>query len=74
MIRWGNGIYFGKVVPKIGAALSDAAAYRYLPKSVAYLPEPGDMVSMLQRAGFADARHELLSGGLTQLLSGTRGR
>jgi demethylmenaquinone methyltransferase/2-methoxy-6-polyprenyl-1,4-benzoquinol methylase len=74
VIRWGNGIYFGKVVPKIGAALSDAAAYRYLPKSVAYLPEPGDMVSMLQRAGFADARHELLSGGLTQLLSGTRGR
>ena len=73
-MRWGNGIYFGKVVPRIGAALSDAAAYRYLPKSVAYLPEPPTMVAMLVAAGFADARHELLSGGLTQLLSGTRDR
>jgi demethylmenaquinone methyltransferase / 2-methoxy-6-polyprenyl-1,4-benzoquinol methylase len=72
LIRWGNAIYFGKVVPRIGAALSDAAAYRYLPKSVAYLPEPGEMVSMLRRAGFGDATHELLSGGLTQMLSGTR--
>ena len=38
-IHWGNDIYFGKVVPKIGALLSDGAAYRYLPKSVAYLPQ-----------------------------------
>ena len=37
---WGHGVYFGKVVPRIGGLLSDAAAYRYLPKSVAYLPEP----------------------------------
>ncbi len=42
IVRWGNGIYFGKVVPRIGALLSDAAAYRYLPRSVAYLPPPGD--------------------------------
>ena len=41
VIRFGNDIYFGKIVPKIGALLSDGAAYRYLPKSVAYLPQPG---------------------------------
>lgn len=73
-IRFGNDIYFGKVVPKIGALLSDAAAYRYLPKSVAYLPSPDSMVSMLRGAGFGDARHRLLSGGLTQQLTGTRDR
>lgn len=73
VIKFGNDIYFGKVVPKIGAALSDAPAYRYLPKSVAYLPEPDEMVAMLQRAGFVDAQHRLLSGGLTQQLTGTRG-
>ena len=39
-MRFGNGIYFGQVVPAIGALLSDGAAYRYLPKSVAYLPSP----------------------------------
>jgi demethylmenaquinone methyltransferase/2-methoxy-6-polyprenyl-1,4-benzoquinol methylase len=72
LIRFGNGIYFGKVVPKIGALLSDRAAYRYLPKSVAYLPSGPEMVAMLERAGFRDVHHELLSGGLTQLLTGSR--
>ena len=38
VLRWGHGIYFGRVVPWIGGLLSDPAAYRYLPKSVAYLP------------------------------------
>jgi demethylmenaquinone methyltransferase/2-methoxy-6-polyprenyl-1,4-benzoquinol methylase len=72
LVRFGNGIYFGKVVPRIGALLSDAAAYRYLPRSVAYLPPPDDMVAMLRRAGFVDAAHADLSGGITQLLTGTR--
>jgi demethylmenaquinone methyltransferase/2-methoxy-6-polyprenyl-1,4-benzoquinol methylase len=72
VIRFGNDIYFGKVVPKIGALLSDGPAYRYLPRSVAYLPEPAEMVTMLRDAGFGDASHHLLSGGLTQQLLGTR--
>jgi demethylmenaquinone methyltransferase/2-methoxy-6-polyprenyl-1,4-benzoquinol methylase len=72
VIRFGNGIYFGKVVPKIGGLLSDGAAYRYLPKSVAYLPPPAELVAMLRSAGFSDASHHQLSGGLTQLLLGTR--
>jgi len=72
LIRWGNNIYFGKVVPKIGSLLSDGAAYRYLPKSVAYLPSPERMLSDLRLAGFADASHRQLSGGITQLLLGTR--
>jgi demethylmenaquinone methyltransferase / 2-methoxy-6-polyprenyl-1,4-benzoquinol methylase len=71
-IHWGNDIYFGKVVPKIGALLSDGAAYRYLPKSVAYLPEPEEMVAMLQRSGFTRVVHQDVSGGLTQLLTATR--
>ena len=72
LIRWGNGIYFGKVVPKIGGMLSDAPAYRYLPRSVAYLPSREQMLSELTTAGFADAEHHQLSGGITQLLLGTR--
>lgn len=72
LVRWGNNIYFGKVVPKIGALLSDGAAYRYLPKSVAYLPPRAELVGMLASAGFADATHRQLSGGLTQLMVGTR--
>ena len=73
VIRWGNNIYFGKIVPKIGALLSDGAAYRYLPKSVAYLPPREELVRLLREAGFPDAEHHQLSGGLTQLMVGTRG-
>lgn len=74
VLRFGNNIYFGKIVPKIGAALSDGAAYSYLPKSVAYLPEPDEMIDMLRSAGFGDAVHRQLSGGLTQLMVATRDR
>jgi demethylmenaquinone methyltransferase/2-methoxy-6-polyprenyl-1,4-benzoquinol methylase len=72
VLRWGHGIYFGKVVPRIGALLSDGAAYRYLPKSVAYLPPPAELVAMVRTAGFVDADRALLSTGIAQLLSGTR--
>ncbi len=72
IVRFGNNIYFGKVVPKIGALLSDGPAYRYLPKSVAYLPPRNELIDMLRAAGFSDAEHRQLSGGLTQLLTGTR--
>ncbi|HEY4608622.1 MAG TPA: ubiquinone/menaquinone biosynthesis methyltransferase [Ilumatobacteraceae bacterium] len=72
VVRWGNNVYFGKVVPKIGSLLSDGAAYRYLPRSVAYLPSAEQMLTDLRSAGFADASHHQLSGGITQLLLGTR--
>ena len=72
IIRWGNGVYFGKVVPRIGGLLSNRAAYNYLPKSVAYLPAPAQLVDMLQAAGFEHVRHEQLSGGLTQLMHATK--
>ncbi len=68
----GHAFYFGTVVPRIGALLSDGAAYRYLPRSVAYLPEPSEMLAMLGRVGFADAERMLLSGGIAQLLHATR--
>jgi demethylmenaquinone methyltransferase/2-methoxy-6-polyprenyl-1,4-benzoquinol methylase len=73
VLRWGHGVYFGTVVPRIGALLSDADAYRYLPRSVAYLPPPDALVAAVAAAGFPDADRRLLSGGISQLLTGTRG-
>jgi demethylmenaquinone methyltransferase / 2-methoxy-6-polyprenyl-1,4-benzoquinol methylase len=73
MLRFGHGIYFGKVVPLIGGLLSDGAAYRYLPKSVAYLPEPGRMLGMVAEAGFVDVDRRLLSTGIAQMVTATRG-
>ncbi len=72
LLRFGHRIYFGKVVPRIGAMLSDAAAYRYLPKSVAYLPAPEQMLASLRNAGFVDIERNLLSTGISQLIVATR--
>jgi demethylmenaquinone methyltransferase/2-methoxy-6-polyprenyl-1,4-benzoquinol methylase len=72
ILRWGHSIYFGKVVPLIGGLLSDGSAYRYLPKSVAYLPEPEVMLDQLRAAGFTAVDRRLLSTGISQLVTATR--
>jgi len=72
VMRWGHSIYFGRVVPVVGGLLSDRAAYRYLPESVAYLPEPDELLRMIADAGFVDVRRTLLSGGISQLYTATR--
>lgn len=72
VLRWGHSQYFGKVVPVVGGLLSDRDAYQYLPKSVAYLPSPGRMVSMMAETGFGNANRKPLSTGIAQLLTGTK--
>lgn len=72
VLRTGHAVYFGKVVPRIGGLLSDGPAYRYLPKSVAYLPSGDEIQQMLRDAGFGAVRRQMLSGGITQLLTATR--
>ena len=70
--RLGHRVYFRGVVPAIGGLLSNREAYSYLPRSTAYLPDPDELLSLLRTAGFPDARRVRLSGGITQLLVGTR--
>jgi len=72
ILRAGHAVYFRRVVPAVGGILSDRRAYRYLPRSVAYLPAPTELLAMLRRAGFPDVRRVALSGGIAQLLVGTR--
>jgi demethylmenaquinone methyltransferase/2-methoxy-6-polyprenyl-1,4-benzoquinol methylase len=74
LLRAGHAVYFGHVVPRIGALLSDRDAYRYLPKSVAYLPPPAEMAALARGAGFDAVERRLLSGGITQLITATRAR
>jgi len=68
----GHRVYFERVVPVIGGLLSDRDAYAYLPRSMAYLPPPSEMLGMLRTAGFPSARRIQLSGGIAQLLTGVR--
>jgi len=72
LLRVGHGVYFGHVVPLIGGLLSDHDAYAYLPRSMAYLPPPNEILAMLRAAGFPSARRLQLSGGITQLFVGNR--
>lgn len=72
VLRAGHAVYFKRIVPLIGGALSDGEAYRYLPRSTAYLPEPERLRSMLGEAGFAEVQRFALAGGAAQLLVGTR--
>jgi demethylmenaquinone methyltransferase/2-methoxy-6-polyprenyl-1,4-benzoquinol methylase len=74
LMRAGHSIYFSRIVPLIGRILSDGEAYAYLPRSMAYLPEPETMTAMLSAAGFEDLRRLDLSGGVAQLITGTRVR
>ena len=72
LLRAGHGVYFRRLVPLIGGALSDREAYAYLPRSMAYLPAPTELIAMLGAAGFSDAERVPLAGGVAQLLVGTR--
>jgi demethylmenaquinone methyltransferase/2-methoxy-6-polyprenyl-1,4-benzoquinol methylase len=72
LVRAGHAVYFNRIVPLIGGVLSDKEAYRYLPRSMAYLPEPGRLLWMLDDAGFTEVERLQLGGGVAQLLVGTR--
>jgi demethylmenaquinone methyltransferase/2-methoxy-6-polyprenyl-1,4-benzoquinol methylase len=72
LLRFGHRIWFTRVVPLLGAALSDAAAYRYLPRSVAYLPSFPEFVRLLNNAGFDEVTHHGFSGSIAQCVTATR--
>jgi demethylmenaquinone methyltransferase/2-methoxy-6-polyprenyl-1,4-benzoquinol methylase len=70
--RLGFTIWFRGIVPLIGSIFSDAAAYRYLPKSTAYLPPTEDLRLMFVAAGFSGVNHRFVAGGLSQQFTATR--
>ena len=72
LLRLGHKVWFTHVVPVIGALLSDGSAYRYLPRSVAYLPSFPEFARLLARAGFEEIEHHPLSGCIAQCFTATR--
>jgi demethylmenaquinone methyltransferase/2-methoxy-6-polyprenyl-1,4-benzoquinol methylase len=72
LMRNGHRIWFERVVPVLGALLSDADAYRYLPRSTAYLPSDVGLRRLFLDAGFSTVGRRLLHGGLSQLITATR--
>lgn len=72
LLRFGHGIYFRRIVPILGALISDRAAYAYLPESTAYLPDSATLSAMLGAAGFTAPRKRSFLGGAAQLLVAER--
>ena len=81
LLRLGHRVWFGRVVPFVGGLVAArsgapraraAAAYRYLPASVAYLPPTPELLALISAAGFTSVARRPLSGGIAQLLTGTR--
>lgn len=72
VLRIGHSIYFGRVVPFVGGLLSNKNAYRYLPRSVAYLPPEPQLLAAIEAAGFSEVTKHSCSGGIAQLLTATR--
>lgn len=72
LLRLGHGVYFQRIVPAIGALLSDGSAYRYLPASAAYLPDGEGLRTMLEEAGFTNIEKRSHLGGAAQSIMAVR--
>ena len=72
LARAAHRLYFERIVPLLGALLADRAAYAYLPRSVAYLPDTRALLAMMATAGFAGVCARPLTTQAAQLFTGRR--
>jgi demethylmenaquinone methyltransferase/2-methoxy-6-polyprenyl-1,4-benzoquinol methylase len=63
-------LWFDGLVPLLGKVLPGGSAYTYLPASVRRFPGPGELVSLLEQAGFEDVRWRSFAGGIVALHAG----
>jgi demethylmenaquinone methyltransferase/2-methoxy-6-polyprenyl-1,4-benzoquinol methylase len=64
-------LWFDRLVPLLGRLLPTGGAYSYLPASVRRFPPAEELATLLEAAGFADVRFELLGGSIVALHTGT---
>lgn len=67
------GFYSHVLLPAIGALISGSReAYHYLPDSIRRFPNAAELTAMMQQAGFAETRFQLLTGGIAALHVGIK--
>ena len=65
IIRWFYDIYTLHIIPWLGSLKSgDASAYRYLPQSIAAVPQGDDMLQLMRDAGLKDTKFKRLTLGV----------
>jgi demethylmenaquinone methyltransferase/2-methoxy-6-polyprenyl-1,4-benzoquinol methylase len=72
LLKLGHRIWCNYAIPLLGSLLSDSSAYRYLPSSLAYLPQPAVIATLLGEEGFVGIEHHPLAGGISQLYVASR--
>ena len=64
LVRWFYDLYTLHIIPAIGRLKSgDASAYRYLPLSIAAVPQGEDMLDIMRQAGFTQCEVKRLTLG-----------
>ena len=67
--RW----YFRRILPKVGGAVSgDAAAYKYLPSSVARFFRPDELCELMRGVGLKNVEAAVWTGGAVALHTGVK--
>ena len=65
LIRWFYDLYTLHIIPAIGSIKSgDKSAYRYLPNSIAAVPQGDDMLQLMRNAGLKEATFRRLTLGV----------
>ena len=64
VVRWFYDLYTLHIIPWFGALKShDKSAYRYLPLSIAAVPQGDDMLAIMREAGFKDCKLKRMTFG-----------
>ena len=67
------GVYFRRVVPAVGTAVSRVkGAYAYLPASVERFPRPPELIGRMKAAGFREASWTPYTFGTAGLFRGKK--
>ena len=73
VIRWFYDLYTLHMIPWIGSLKSgDKSAYRYLPQSIAAVPQGDDMLQLMRNAGLREASFKRLTLGVCTIYTAVK--
>lgn len=73
VIRWFYDLYTLHIIPWLGSLKSgDKSAYRYLPQSIAAVPQGDDMLQLMRNAGLHDTRYRRLTLGVCTIYTAVK--
>ena len=73
LIRWFYDLYTLHIIPWLGSLKSgEKSAYRYLPQSIAAVPQGDDMLQLMRNAGLKDTTFRRLTLGVCTIYTATK--